>query len=121
MRTAKWFCRAEALDLRENEDRVWTGVDMLCMEYGVRDGALVACGGAHFPRVVRLERDIDGGHRVVTQEEPPDGAGYAEWAENHFSFVSESRFDDYAGTPAALETAAGAHFGLPAGAPVEDC
>ncbi|MFF7598227.1 hypothetical protein [Streptomyces mirabilis] len=121
MRTAKWFCRAEALDLRENEGRVRAGADTLCMEYGERDGALVACGGAHFPQVVRLERDTDGGYRVVAQEEPPDDAGYAAWEENHFSFVSESRFDDDAGTPAALENAARAHFGLPAGAPVEDC
>ncbi|MDX3759159.1 hypothetical protein ACWDBO_32730 [Streptomyces mirabilis] len=87
----------------------------------MRDGALVECGGAHFPQVVRLERDIDGGYRVVAQEEAPDGAGYAAWEENHFSFVSESRLDDAAGTPAALETAARAHFGLPVGAPVEDC
>ncbi|MFE2695219.1 hypothetical protein [Streptomyces mirabilis] len=118
---AKWFCRAEALDLRENGDRVRAGVDTQCLEYGVRDGALVECGGAHLPQVVRLERDTDGGYRVVAQEEPPDGAGYAEWEENHFSFVSESRLDDDAVTPAALETAARAHFGLPAGAPVEDC
>lgn len=121
MRTVKWLCRAEALDLRENEDRVRTGADMLCMEYRVRDGVLVACGGAHFPRVVRLERDIDGGHRFVAQEEPPDGAGYAAGEENHISFVPEVRLDDAAGTPAALETAARAHFGLPAGAPVENC
>lgn len=71
---AKWFCRAEALDLRENGDRVRAGVDTLCLEYGVRDGALVECGGAHFPQVVRLERATDGGYRVVAQEEPPDGA-----------------------------------------------
>ncbi|KAF5992468.1 MULTISPECIES: hypothetical protein [Streptomyces] len=56
MRTAKWFCRAEALALRENGDRVRAGVDTLCMEYRVRDGALVACGGVHFPQVMRLER-----------------------------------------------------------------
>ncbi len=77
--------------------------------------ALTSAGGAG------AERDIDGGYRVVAQEEAPDGAGYAGVEEYHFSFVSELRLDDAAGTPAALETAARAHFGLPVGAPVEDC
>jgi hypothetical protein len=117
---ARWFCRAEALDLQERSGRVRAGVDTLCMEYGVRDGALVECGGAQVPQVVRLERAADGDYRVVSREEPPDGAGLAEWEETHFSYVAESRL----GTPApsdALETAARAHFGLPAGAPVENC
>ncbi|MFK0025454.1 hypothetical protein [Streptomyces sp. NPDC090798] len=118
---ARWFCRAEALDLQEHGDLVRAGVDTLCLEYGVRDGALVECGGAHVPQVVRLERDTDGGYRVVTQEEPPDGAGYAEWEKNHFSFLAESRLDDAAGRPAVLQTAARAYFGLPVGAPAEAC
>ena len=117
---AKWFCHAEALDLEETGDRVRAGVDTLCLEYGVRDGALVECSGEQVPRVVRLARDTDGGYRVVAQEEPPDGAGYGEWEKDHFSYFAESRLGGEV-TSAGLDTAARAHFGLPADAPVGDC
>ena len=117
---ARWFCAARALDLRENDGRVRAGVDTLCVEYGVRDGALQECGGAHVPQVVRLERDDDtGGYHVVAQEEPPDGAGYADWEKDHFGVLTEYRLD--AAEPAGLESAARAHFGLPADTPVGDC
>lgn len=119
----RWFCRAEALDLAEDDDGVVrAGVNTLCMEYGVRAGALVECGGARFPQVVRLARAADGGYRVVSREEPPDGAGYAEWTEDHFSFFAESDVDDTMSmSSAALEAAARAHFGLPADARVAAC
>ncbi|MET9388049.1 hypothetical protein ABZY09_45480 [Streptomyces sp. NPDC002928] len=118
---AKWFCRARALDLEENGDRIRAGVDTFCVEYGVRDGALVECGGSRFPQVVRLKRDTDGDYRVVSREEPPDGEGYAEWEESRFSFFAESEIGTDSGTSAALESAARAHFALPAGTPVKDC
>ncbi|MFF4589127.1 hypothetical protein [Streptomyces sp. NPDC001388] len=118
---ARWFCEAEAVDLREDEGRVRAGVDTLCVEYGVRDGALQECAGAHVPQVMRLERDGDGGgYRVVSQEEPPDGAGRAGWEQEHFGVLADIRLDD-ATDPAGLETAARAHFGLPADTPVGDC
>lgn len=117
---ARWFCRAEALDLDERAGGVRAGVDTFCMEYGVRDGALVECSGAHVPQVVRLRRDTDGGYRVVAREEAPDGAGNAEWQETHFSFFAESRLGDPESSE-SLETAARAHFRVPAGTPVEDC
>ncbi|MFI6037703.1 hypothetical protein ACIBBD_26700 [Streptomyces sp. NPDC051315] len=118
---ARWFCRAEALDLEERAGRVRAGVDTLCMEYGVRDGALVECSGAHVPQVVRLERDTDGdGYRVVAREQAPDGAGNAEWEETHFSYFAESRLGEPE-SPGALESAAREHFRIPAGTPVGDC
>ncbi|MFF3939123.1 hypothetical protein [Streptomyces phaeofaciens] len=117
---ARWFCAADPLDLRQDDGRVRAGVDTLCMEYGVRDGSLQECSGSHYPQVMRLERDPHGGYRVVSQEEPPDGADYASWQEDHFSVLAEYRLDGSA-DPSGLESAARAHFGLPADAPVGDC
>ncbi|MGW1724883.1 hypothetical protein ACWCQK_18330 [Streptomyces sp. NPDC002306] len=117
---ARWFCRARALDLEESGDRIRAGVDTLCVEYGVRDGVLVECGGARIPQVVRLERDGDGGYRVVSRDQPPDGAGYAEWTKSRFGFLTRSKLDDDV-PAAALEAAARERFGLPANTPVRDC
>ncbi|MGY1498843.1 hypothetical protein ACW4TU_19975 [Streptomyces sp. QTS52] len=117
----RWFCRAEPLDLGEDDDGVVrAGVNSLCVEYGVRGGALVECGGARYPQVLRLEREADGGYRVVSREEPPDGAGYAEWTRDHFSHFAESDADGTMSST-ALETAARVHFGLPADARVAAC
>lgn len=117
---ARWFCEAQALDLRQEGDRVRAGVDTLCMEYGVRDGALQECGGAHYPQVMRLAREGEG-YRVVAQEEPPDGAGYAQWEKDHFSVFAASRLDGREAGSAGLESAARAHFGLRAEGVVGDC
>ncbi|MFF7448290.1 MULTISPECIES: hypothetical protein [unclassified Streptomyces] len=117
---ARWFCRAEPLELDEREGRIRAGVNTLCMEYGVHDDALVECGGGSYPQVVRLTREADGGFRVDSLEEPPDGAGYADWTQAHFGFLAESEAD----TPLSsgpLEAAARTHFGLPADAPVGEC
>ncbi|MEW2284952.1 hypothetical protein [Streptomyces sp. NPDC047841] len=117
---ARWFCRAEALDVAEHGGEVRAGVDTLCLEYGVRGGGLVECGGGRGPQVVRLERDTDGGYRVLSREAPPDGAGNEDWTEAHFGFLARSPLDDT--TPSdVLESAARAHFGLPADTPVGDC
>src|SRR5690349_1813456 len=72
---ARWFCRAEPLELEQHAGDVRAGVNTLCIEYGVQDGSLVACGAGQHPQVVRLQRDgsADGGYRVVSREEPPDG------------------------------------------------
>ena len=116
---SRWFCRAEALDLTESGDRVRAGVDTLCLEYGVRGGALMECSGAQIPQVIRLERDrTNGGYRVVSQEAEPDDD--AEWGESHFSPYAESRLNQ-AMESAGLQAAARTHFGLPATAPVRDC
>lgn len=117
---ARWFCRAQALDLGEDDGVVRAGVNSLCMEYGVRAGALVECGGAQYPQVVRLERAAGGGYRVVSREEPPDGAGYGEWTEDHFSFFAESDAHDTMSST-VLESAARSHFGLPTDARVAAC
>ncbi|MDW4908812.1 hypothetical protein RB628_26595 [Streptomyces sp. ADMS] len=118
---ARWFCRAEALELGRGDDGVVrAGVNTLCMEYGVRGGALVECGGARYPQVVRLERAADGGYRVLSQEEPPDGAGYGEWTEDHFGRFAESDADDTMSST-VLEAAARSHFGLPEDARVAAC
>ncbi|KAB1147283.1 hypothetical protein F7R91_13330 [Streptomyces luteolifulvus] len=116
---ARWFCRAEALELQERGDRVQAGVNTLCMEYGVHDGTLMECSGARFPQVVVLKRDADGGYRVVSREEPPDGEGYGEWTRSHFGVLASAAEDPVSSH--ALETAARAHFGLPADAAVGDC
>ncbi|MFI1359242.1 hypothetical protein ACH4TV_37575 [Streptomyces sp. NPDC020898] len=118
---ARWFCGARALELREDPGGVVrAGVNTLCMEYGVSGGALVECGGSGYPQVVRLEREADGDYRVVSREEPPDGAGYAEWTQDHFGFLTESEVDDTV-SPTSLEAAARAHFGLPGDARVTAC
>ncbi|MEU6589165.1 hypothetical protein ABZ923_08020 [Streptomyces sp. NPDC046881] len=117
---ARWFCRAEALDLAERGDEVRAGVDTLCLEYGVRDGGLVECSGGRVPQVVRLARDPHGGYRVVAREAPPDGAGNGEWTQAHFGFFARAALDDTMPS-GALESAARAHFGLTADAPVRDC
>ncbi|MER5787907.1 hypothetical protein [Streptomyces sp. NPDC001980] len=118
---SRWFCRAEALDLEESGGRVRAGINTLCEEYGERAGALVLCGGAQIPQVVRLERDpASGGFRVVSAEAPPDGEGYGEWEGDHFSHYAASRLDREM-TSSGLRTAARAHFGLPSGAPVRYC
>jgi hypothetical protein len=117
---ARWFCRARPLDLDERDGVVRAGVATLCVEYGVRDGALVACSGDQVPQEVRLRRAADGGYRVVALEEAPDGAGSAAWRRDHFGlFADPDRPDPSA--QAALETAARTHFGLPPDARVTDC
>lgn len=117
---SRWFCRAEALDLEQDGDRVRAGIDSLCEEYGVHAGALVFCSGAEIPQVIRLERDgADGGYRVVSQEEQPEDAD-AEWNASHFSPYAVSRLDRGMDS-GALRAAARTHFGLPADAPVRDC
>ena len=117
---ARWFCRAEAVDLDERDGIVRAGVTTLCMEYGERGGALVECGGSQYPQVVRLKRESDGGYRVVSREAPPDGEGYSQWEKAHFSSFTESGLDDpISDTP--LKAAARTHFGLPADAGVTDC
>ncbi|MFK4099801.1 hypothetical protein ACI2L1_06920 [Streptomyces sp. NPDC019531] len=117
---ARWFCRAEALELEERAGRVRAGIDAYCLEYGARDGTLVECGGSHFPQVVRLRREADGDFHVVAREEPPDGAGYAEWTRHTFGFLAESRLTTT--DPEDLTTAARTHFGLTTTAPVvQDC
>ncbi|MFJ9560079.1 hypothetical protein ACIRQQ_08565 [Streptomyces fuscichromogenes] len=118
---SRWFCRAEAMELEESGGRVRAGVDTLCLEYGAHGGNLVECSGTQTPQVVRLERDpAGGGFRVVSAEEPPDGAGYGEWEESHFSRYAAGRLDRPMAST-VLETAARSHFGLPADAPVRDC
>ncbi|CAM5653647.1 hypothetical protein [Streptomyces aurantiogriseus] len=119
---ARWFCRAEALELQERGEAVRAGVNTLCMEYGVRDDSLVECSGARYPQVVRLERDeaAAGGYRVVSREEPPDGAGYTQWIEANFSVFGEFAAEDPMSSD-ALESAARVHFGLPEDAPVQEC
>lgn len=119
---ARWFCGAKARDLDEKDGVVRAGVTTLCEEYGERKGALVECSGGAGPQVLRLKRDpgAAGGYRVLSREEPPDGAGYGEWVEDHFSLFAEpGPADDVPST--GLEAAARKHFGLPADAPVEDC
>ncbi|GGR90777.1 hypothetical protein GCM10010269_32360 [Streptomyces humidus] len=121
-RDARWFCRAQALELEERAGRVRAGVDTLCVEYGVRDDTLVACRAGRYPQVVRLERDraADGGYRVVGRDEPPDGEGYGRWTEAHFGvFIRPALRDPM--SSAELETEARAHFGLPADASVVEC
>jgi hypothetical protein len=117
---ARWFCRAEALELDERDGLVRAGVNTLCMEYGSRDQVLVECGGGRYPQVVRLEREADGGYRVVSREEPPDGAGNAEWTEAHFGLFAESATEDPISSD-TLEAEARTYFDLPANAPVSAC
>ncbi|MEU6374549.1 hypothetical protein [Streptomyces sp. NPDC046909] len=117
---ARWFCRAEALELNEHDGVVRAGVNTLCMEYGVQDRSLVECSGGRYPQVVRLERRTDGTYRVVSREEPPDGDGYAEWTESHFGLLAESKAEDSISAH-SLEAAARAYFDLPEDAPVSAC
>ncbi|ANP55779.1 hypothetical protein [Streptomyces griseochromogenes] len=93
-----------------------------CREYGERKGALVECSGDEVPQVVRLARDPGArdGYRVVSREEAPDGAGNAQWVEDHFSLFGEPGPADRAPST-ELEADARRHFGLPADAPVRDC
>lgn len=119
---ARWFCRAEALELEEHAGDVRAGVNTLCVEYGVRDGSLVECGAGQYPQVVRLRRDdaAGGGYRVVGREAAPDGAGYGGWTHAHFGVVARSALRD-AMSAAELESEARVHFGLPADAAVGEC
>jgi hypothetical protein len=117
---ARWFCQAEALELAERDGRVRAGVNTLCMEYGVRDRALVECSGGSYPQVVLLERRAGAGYRVVSRQEPPDGAGYAQWTESHFGLFAERGAQDPMSS-AGLEAAARTHFGLSKDAPISPC
>ncbi|MCX4859326.1 hypothetical protein OG426_24530 [Streptomyces canus] len=117
---ARWFCRAEALDLDERDGLVRAGVSTLCVEYGVRAGRLVECSGAEVPQVLQLRWKADGDYVVVSQEEPPDGAGNAEWLTTHFGHATTAALDTTVPS-GPLESAARTHFGLPAGAAVVDC
>ncbi|WP_250399693.1 hypothetical protein [Streptomyces cellostaticus] len=119
---ARWFCRAQAQDLEEHDGLVRAGVSTLCLEYGVRAGALLECGGARGPRVLRLRRDAGatGGYRVVSTQRPPDGAEYGRWVDAHFARRAAADGGDPM-QDTALEATARDHFGLPAGAPVRAC
>jgi hypothetical protein len=119
---ARWFCRAEALVLEEHAGEIRAGVNTLCVEYGVHDQSLMECSAGQYPQVVRLQRDTAaaGGYRVVSREEPPDGAGYDRWTRAHFGVLVRPSLHRPMPS-AALETAARAHFGLPADASVGYC
>jgi hypothetical protein len=117
---ARWFCRAEAVDLDERDGLVRAGVSTLCMEYGVRAGHLVECSGAEVPQVLRLRREADGHYAVVSQEEPPDGAGGTQWLASHFGHATTAAYDT-GRAAGSLESAARTHFGLPADSPVAEC
>ncbi|MEU0412391.1 hypothetical protein ABZ307_31835 [Streptomyces griseorubiginosus] len=117
---ARWFCRAEALDLDERDGLVRAGVSTLCVQYGVRAGSLVECAGAEVPQVLRLRREADGAYEVVSQETAPDGAGHAEWVTSRFGHATAASLDD-AVPSTLLASAARTHFGLPAGTPVTPC
>ena len=117
---ARWFCRAEALELDERDGQVRAGVNTLCMEYGARDQVLVECSGGSYPQVLRLERRPDGTYRVTSSEAPPDGAGNAEWTESHFGLFAENAVGDPMSSD-PLEAEARAHFHLPKDAPVSAC
>ncbi|MGW1211153.1 hypothetical protein ACWD5F_16135 [Streptomyces sp. NPDC002499] len=119
-RGARWFCRAEPLDLAEHDGVVRAGVNTLCLEYGTRAGALLECAGAAIPQVVRLKRDSDGTYQVTSREEPPDGEGYGDWLAAHFSLASEPTTTDSV-QHAPLAAAARTHFNLPTNAPIRDC
>lgn len=117
---ARWFCRAEAVDLDERDGLVRAGVSTLCREYGVRAGRLVECSGAEVPQVLRLRRESGGDYVVVSQEEAPDGAAGAEWLTSHFGRATTVALDT--GVAAGpLESEARTHFGLPADSPVTEC
>ncbi|MGW1781594.1 hypothetical protein ACWCQQ_20965 [Streptomyces sp. NPDC002143] len=119
---ARWFCHAEALELEEHEGQVRAGVNTLCVEYGVQEDSLVECSAGQYPQVVRLERDAaaEGGYRVVSREEPPDGAGYTRWTHAHFGVLVRSSLG-HPMSSAEVETQARAHFGLAADASVGEC
>jgi len=117
---ARWFCRAEAVDLELRGGVVRAGVSTLCLEYGVRAGRLVECSGAEVPQVMRLRRGADGDYEVVSQETAPDGAGNAQWITSRFGHVKAASLDDTV-SPTALESAARTHFDLSADTPVGPC
>ncbi|MFC8358868.1 hypothetical protein ACFUIY_03250 [Streptomyces griseorubiginosus] len=117
---ARWFCRAQAVDLEQQGGLVRAGVSTLCLEYGVRARSLVECSGAEVPQVMRLRREADGEYVVVSVETAPDGAGHAEWVTARFGHVTAAALDS-AVPSTALEAAARRHFGLPADAPVGPC
>ncbi|MFF7053304.1 hypothetical protein ACFY94_33620 [Streptomyces griseorubiginosus] len=117
---ARWFCRAEAVDLDQRDGLVRAGVSTLCLEYGARAGSLVECSGAEVPQVMRLRREADGDYVVVSAETAPDGAGHAEWVTARFGHVTAAALDATVSST-ALESAARSHFGLPADAPVGPC
>ncbi|MFJ6086419.1 hypothetical protein ACIQI8_34025 [Streptomyces sp. NPDC092369] len=119
-RGARWFCRAEPLDLAEHDGVVRAGVNTLCLEYGTRAGALVECAGAAIPQVVRLKRSPDGTYQVTSREEPPDGEGYGNWLNAHFTLGTEPATADSVDA-GPLRSLARTHFALPANAPVRDC
>ncbi|MEU6552991.1 hypothetical protein ABZ915_22295 [Streptomyces sp. NPDC046915] len=116
---ARWFCRAEPIGLEEHGDAVRAGVDTLCVEYGMHGRTLVECSAGQVPQVVSLARDTDGGYRVVSREEAPDGAGNGRWTRKHLGVFASSLVDSMPSD--ALEAAARTHFGLAADAPVGDC
>ncbi|WP_028810077.1 hypothetical protein [Streptomyces sp. 351MFTsu5.1] len=117
---ARWFCRAEAVDLAERDGLVRAGVSTLCVEYGVRSGRLVECSGAEVPQVIRLRREADGDYGVVSQETAPDGEGNAQWITSRFGHVTAASLDDTVSST-ALESAARTHFNLPTDTPVTPC
>lgn len=117
---ARWFCRAEAVELDEQGDVVRAGVSTLCLEYGVRAGSLVECSGAEVPQVMLLRRGADGDYAVVSAETAPDGAGHAEWVTARLGHATAAALDGTVSST-ALESAARSHFGLPAGTPVGPC
>lgn len=117
---ARWFCRARAVDLTERDGLVRAVVSTVCVEYGVRSGSLVECGGAEVPQVMRLRREADGDYQVVSAEAPPDGEGNAQWLTSRFGQATAASLDDTVPTT-PLESAARTHFGLPTNAPVGPC
>ncbi|MEU5598875.1 hypothetical protein [Streptomyces sp. NPDC020298] len=116
---AHWFCRAEPIGLEEHGEVVRAGVDTLCLEYGMHGDTLVECSGAEVPQVVRLARDTDGGYRVVSREQAPDGEGNGRWTRKHLGVSATALVDRIPSD--VLAAAARTHFGLPTDAPVGDC
>lgn len=117
---AHWFCRAEVLGLEARGDAVRADVNTLCVEYGTYQDSLVECSGGQVPQVVRLEREAEGGYRVVSREEAPDGADNVRWTKAHFGAVGASLVEERMSSD-VLEAEARTYFGLPADATVGDC
>ncbi|MDT7788846.1 MAG: hypothetical protein QOF58_7265 [Pseudonocardiales bacterium] len=114
-----WFCAGEVIEADENPDESAVGLQTLCQEFTSVAGELVLGSGESVPRIVTVTsppKPVE----VLRVESAPDGAGNAEWIDDHFSWLGAKKLHRTQYRDLRDETIAKAlsAFGLPAGTPV---
>ncbi|MEV6238449.1 hypothetical protein [Lentzea sp. NPDC051838] len=112
-----WICATEVIEANREQSEI--GMRVLCDEYAAINGELLYGSGESMPVLATVTTPPDA-VAVLSVRSPPDGAGNAEWIEDHFSWLGVKKLHRFEGGDLQDETVTKAlsAFGLPADAPV---